>query len=370
MVNRNNLNMNKKVNNTHITFMVIVVMLLSNVGCTTRNNKRTEETFSNYHSAKNLVQTESYVKEFSDLGFSIETPCVLKDVSDQTEGDFIINYAGTTDENDEEKFTFYQVMATKLPVGYKDLSKEELNNMIDNLLKEAASKSESSKPIRFGYENYKGYEMTGHHNGYKQKGVIFSKDNFFVCLTVISNYNLDDKFSKLSNGFITLKKSTIDANETNSNKGKKASEIKQEYDVTSNLVYGYKIAAPCKLAKEQDYRYDYAYKGVIETANPDNAVVYMALIVDLPMNFSDMVESDQLQIKSNLMDYLRSKGKYEKITLKIKNIFAYNVSFREDGINYRECMILTDKLVIELIIAAKQNIGDKTFENFYTSLSK
>lgn len=361
MVNRNNLNMNKKVNNTHITFMVIVVMLLSNVGCTTRNNKRTEETFSDYHSAKNLVQTESYVKEFSDLGFSIETPCVLKDVSDQTEGDFIINYAGTTDENDEEKFTFYQVMATKLPVGYKDLSKEELNNMIDNLLKEAASKSESSKPIRFGYENYKGYEMTSHHNGYKQKGVIFSKENLFICLTVISNDRLDEKFNKFTNGFKTIKTIKSDNNTI---------ETEKSSGITNGLVYGYKINAPCKLAKEQDNRYDYAYKGVVETANPDNAVVYMALIVDLPTKFSEMIESDKAQIKSNLMEYLKSKGKYEKVTLNTTNIFAYNVSFREDGINYKECMILTEKLVIELIVAAKQNIDNKSFEEFYKSLSK
>ena len=205
MVNRNNLNMNKKVNNTHIIFMVIAVMLLSNVGCTTRNNKRTEETFSDFHSTNNVVQEESYVKEFPDLGFSIETPCPLKDVSEQSDGDFLVNYAGTTDENDDKKFAFYQVMATRLPVGYKDLSDEELDNMIDNLLKEATAKSESSKPIRFGYENYKGYEMTSHHNGYKQKGVIFSKENLFICLTVISNDRLDEKFNKFTNGFKRIK---------------------------------------------------------------------------------------------------------------------------------------------------------------------
>ncbi len=326
------------------------------------DNSNTNKNHSSYSTVKKpFIQEKKFVKEFPEHGFSIETPCPLKDVSEQSDGDFLVNYAGTTNENDEKKFAFYQVMVTRLPVGYNNLSASEREKMIDRLLEEATYKSESAKPIRFSYDNYKGYEMTSHHNGYKQKGVIFSKENLFICLTVISNDRLDEKFNKFTNGFKTIQ--TIKSNNN-------TIETEKSSGITNSLVYGYKINAPCKLLKEQDYRYDYAYKGVVETANPDNAVVYMALIVDLPMKFSEMIESDKAQIKSNLMEYLKSKGKYEKATLNTTNIFAYNVSFREDGINYKECMILTEKLVFELIVAAKQNIDNKSFEDFYKSLSK
>ena len=60
-------------------------------------------------------------------------------------------------------------------------------------------------PVLFGYEEYIGYVGECTHNGYKQKGVMFWKENYIICLTVISNDNLEEKFNKFTNSFKTIK---------------------------------------------------------------------------------------------------------------------------------------------------------------------
>ncbi len=81
----------------------------------------------------------------------------MKDVSAQASGDFLLNYGGVTDGNDPSRMTAYQLIVTLLPVGYKDIPKDELASKIDILIKSRMSSMKNVKPINFGYEGYKGY---------------------------------------------------------------------------------------------------------------------------------------------------------------------------------------------------------------------
>lgn len=144
---------------------------------------------------------------FSECGFAVKAPCLLEDVSQQSSGNFFINYAGFTDKENPDRITFYQVMVIRLPIGYKDLSKCELSSLVDGLMKKGIDEFSNSKSIRFSYDEYPGYAIECTTEGYAQKGVIFWKDNFIICLTVITNDGLNEKFNKFTNSFKSIKSS-------------------------------------------------------------------------------------------------------------------------------------------------------------------
>ena len=141
---------------------------------------------------------------FPEYGFSLDAPCEMKDVSAHSSGDFLINYGGVTDGDNPEKMAAYQLIVIRVPVGYKDLSKDEYEKMVDKALKMQAQKFKVFKPIRFSYDEYPGYACETTHNGYGQKGVYFVKENYIIALTVISNNNLEAKFNKFTNCFKSL----------------------------------------------------------------------------------------------------------------------------------------------------------------------
>ena len=80
-----------------------------------------------------------------------------------------------------------------------------------------------------------------------------------------------------------------------------------------------------------------------------------------------MIKSDQQQIKNNLLGYLRSKDSYTECRVGVKNHFAYKTSYTESGFKFKECMILTDKHVIELMMFSKNGISDTKFMEFVNS---
>ena len=141
---------------------------------------------------------------FPEYGFSLDAPCEMKDVSAHSSGDFLINYGGVTDGDNPEKMAAYQLIVIRVPVGYKDLSKDEYELMVDKALRMQAQKFKKYKPIRFSYDEYPGYACETTHNGYGQKGVYFVKENYIIALTVISNNNLEAKFNKFTNCFENL----------------------------------------------------------------------------------------------------------------------------------------------------------------------
>ncbi len=151
------------------------------------------------------LQAQSYTKSFPQYGFSITAPCKLSDVSAQSNGNFLVNYAGAENENDRSKFAFYQIMAFRLPAGALDYTQAQLNQIFKSFVEGTLLDGFAShKAIRLGYEGYTGYEVQTTANGYKQKGVYFLKGTYVIGLTVISNYNLDSRFNKFTNGFKSL----------------------------------------------------------------------------------------------------------------------------------------------------------------------
>ena len=152
-----------------------------------------------------MVYYQDYTKSFPQYGFSITAPCELEDVSSQSSGNFLLNLGGVTDGNDPAKMVAYQLALIRVPVGYKDLPKEEYERMMDNYLRSLGRSFRYWNHISFGYEGYNGYVGETTHNGYGQKGVMFVKDNLVIALTVITNNNLEQKFNKFTNGFKAIK---------------------------------------------------------------------------------------------------------------------------------------------------------------------
>ena len=282
----------------------------------------------------------------------------MEDLSAQVSGDFLLNYGGVTDAGDPKKMTAYQLVVTRLPIGYKDVDEKELKNKIDALIKSQMSSMKNVTPISFGYEGYKGYVGETTHNGMKQKGVIFSKDNYIIALMVIANDNLVAKFNKFTNGFKPIS----------------AKNTKQQVSVTDKSVqrlsFGYSIEAPCILKQYPSPEVDYSYSGAINPDNQDEAIVYKIQVSQLPMALSNMITSDRNQIMKNLIDFLKSKGAYSACSVNVNNIFAYKIGYKENGFMIKECMILTENHIIELMIFSKQGVSENQFLKFVNSLKK
>lgn len=282
----------------------------------------------------------------------------MEDVSAHASGDFLLNYGGVTDADNPKKMTAYQLIVTRLPIGYKDINEKQLTNEIDVLIKSRMSSMKNVTPINFGYEGYKGYVGETSRNGMKQKGVIFSKDNYIIALTVLTNDNLVAKFNKYTNGF-----KTVSANN-------KKQQVSGADKSVQRLSFGYSVEAPCILKPYPSQEVDYSYSGAINPDNQDKAIVYKIQVSQLPMALSDMISSDRNQIKKNLIDYLKSKGTYSACTVNVNSTFAYKIEYKESGFLIKECMILTEKHIIELMIFSKQGVSENKFLKFVNSLKK
>ena len=155
---------------------------------------------------QSAVETDSeFTKSFPEYGFSITAPCQLEDVSAHSSGDFLLNLGGVTNENDMQKMAAYQFIVTRLPIGYKNLSKAELSRRIDNMLRQQTSRFNNVEPIRVGYEEFPGYVGYTQHQGLQQKGMMFAVNNYIIAMTVMTNNDLEAKFNKFSNGFKIIK---------------------------------------------------------------------------------------------------------------------------------------------------------------------
>ena len=184
---------------------LILVIMVCLCGLSSSYENRITPERNNHTDQKVAGLKQDYTKSFPQYGFSITAPCVLEDVSSQSSGNFLLNLGGITDGNDPAKMAAYQLALIRVPVGYRDLPKEEYERMMDNYLKSLGRAFKYWNHIRFGYEGYNGYVGETTKNGYRQKGVMFIKDNLVIALTVITNNNLEQKFNKFTNGFRTLK---------------------------------------------------------------------------------------------------------------------------------------------------------------------
>ena len=341
---------NKNLINSFIVVMIILSICSCNQSNTTHSvNEADTETTSS---------SESYWElDFSDYGFILKAPCQMEDVSAQASGDFLLNYGGVTNAGDPKKMTAYQLVVTRLPIGYKDVDEDELKNKIDGLIKSQMSSMKNVAPISFGYEGYKGYVGETSHNGMKQKGVIFSKDNYIIALTVITNDNIVTKFNKYTNGFKSVPI-------------KNTQQVSIADKSVQYLSFGYSIEAPCFLKQYPSQDVDFSYSGAINPDNQDKAIVYKIQVNQLPKALSYMNSSDRNQIKKNLINYLESKGTYSACTVNVNNSFAYKTEYKENGFLIKECMILSENHIIELMIFSKQGVSEDQFLKFVNSLKK
>lgn len=158
-----------------------------------------------YEDSYAVTNDSEYTESFPEYGFSITAPCRLNDVSAHSHGDFLLNLGGITDENNRAKMAAYQFIITRLPVGYKNLSKTDLSKKVDEMLQQQTSQFKNSEPIKVGYEELPGYVGYTVHNGLQQKGMMFAYNNYIITMTVMTNNDLEAKFNKFSNGFKIIK---------------------------------------------------------------------------------------------------------------------------------------------------------------------
>lgn len=189
-----------------ILFLLLGFVVLSVSNTTSISSNDTYSTLDSVPaSVSNQIDDNAYKIEYPEYGFYLKSPCTMKDVSNHSSGDFLINIGGITDGNDPVKMAAYQMIVTLVPVGYLDLPEKEYKQTVMELLKKQAQRYKSYKQISFGYEGYPGVVVETEKDGYEQKGAIFVKDNLVIALTVISNNNLNSKFNNFTNGFKSMK---------------------------------------------------------------------------------------------------------------------------------------------------------------------
>lgn len=184
---------------------------------------------------------------------------------------------------------------------------------------------------------------------------MFWKDNFIICLTVITNDELDKKFNKFTNSFKDIELTNINAKSS------------QEISMQPIKEIGYSLYIPCDLRKAEMQGFDIYYDGAINGESQEKAIVYKIMANKLPLPFSKMNAYDKKTIKQNLINYLRSKGNYKKWEAPISSHFAYIANSTEQGFKMKEALILDDDMVIELVMFSKLNI-DTEFKDFINSI--
>ncbi|WP_165042603.1 hypothetical protein [Dysgonomonas sp. ZJ709] len=122
---------------------------------------------------------------------------------------------------------------------------------------------------------------------------------------------------------------------------------------------------PCNFIQGKQAGYEYYYSGAINEKDIDNAIVYKIMANTLPMNFSSMIESDKNTIKSNLLNWAKSKGTPQQIQ---GNNYIYGLTFKyqEQGFNIKQAVILTEKYVYEFMVFSKLSVDN----DFYSFLEK
>lgn len=75
-----------------------------------------------------MKKTKCLLKTFNDVGFSVSTPCKLEDVSSKYSGDFVINYGGVENPNNDNDMAAYQVVVTNFLLTINVYLKLSLSN--------------------------------------------------------------------------------------------------------------------------------------------------------------------------------------------------------------------------------------------------
>jgi hypothetical protein len=331
----------------------------SNQGILTKDSVATS---TNEYTANNIRKFKEYgYQVFEEYGFVIKAPCMLKDVSEQVGGDFVLNCGGIENENNPFKTVFYQLMLSKLPVGYRDIPENEMKSKVDAKLKASMKQFKNVKAISFGNESYPGYVGDTSFNGYKQKGLMFFKENYIFALTIITNNDLESKFNQFTNSLKFI---------NNLNVQPKTDDIQAKTDDIQEQILspiGISVVAPCQMNVGQKKDCDYYYSGAINGNDKDKAIVYKIFVTQLPQTYSSMLNSDKKTIKNNLINYAKGKGNYKSLKLKINWNIGYKITYNEQGYQTKEGMILTDRFLYEFIVFSKKDIENE-FNDFLRNI--
>jgi len=136
---------------------------------------------------------------FSQQRVAVKAPVLLQDVSRQASGDFALNYGGVEDEN-KPTMAFYQFMVSDLPAGYRDYTESQLQEIMGDMIKSMTSSFTNVKKVYVGEEGCIGYVGDTQTQGYKQRGLVFYRKGHTYAVTVITNYQLEQRFNKFTNG--------------------------------------------------------------------------------------------------------------------------------------------------------------------------
>ena len=227
-------------------FIIACILLF----CSCHNAKSGEKKYTSQTSSVTVSSDiEDEYQYFPQCGFALQAPCLLEDVSQQSTGDFDLNYGGVTDENNPDKLTAYQVMAYRLPAGQRDMSKAELSSFVDEMMKKSLSGFSNSKAIYFGYEEYPGYVMECTTKGFAQKGIMFWKDEYIICLTVITNDNLESKFNLFTNSFEDINTIPPKSDKGNDSKVVHNSKLSKQF---SNKYFSIKYPSSWQIVQEEN----------------------------------------------------------------------------------------------------------------------
>lgn len=207
------------------------IILLSTfvIGCVNQNPNKQISTSPNSEEIDNPEKAE-FTETFDKLGFSITTPCKLNDVTSQSSGNFIINYGGIEDENDDSRIAFYQVIVTKLTNENKQLPDKTHYDFIDKSIRKAISNFTNVEKVNFYNDQYIGYIGYSTHNGLNQKSLMFCKNEYIIALTIMTNYNLEERFDKFINSFNVLSQKRNVRDNVSNKSNEATSNLPQKYN--------------------------------------------------------------------------------------------------------------------------------------------
>lgn len=88
---------------------VVLTTLFCLTSCISDTDTNSYEEDEVYNTAFNRVEN-LYETDFPAYGFSVMAPCLLKDVSDEVYGKYLVNYGGILNEYNPQKMVAYQVL--------------------------------------------------------------------------------------------------------------------------------------------------------------------------------------------------------------------------------------------------------------------
>lgn len=322
-------------------------------------NKINIEKLSNEQITKDISYYKSKDYQiFSDYGFVIKAPCVLKDISMQSQGDFALNYGGIFNEDNPSKLVAYQLTIVQLPASYLHMSLSE-QNRVKEKLESQIQKIGIFKEVKVGHEAYDGYLVESTKDSYKLKGEMFIKDDLIFGLTIITNDDIESKFNSYTNSLKFFEDDNISILNTKED----IVEIEKLELPNTGLTI---MNPPCQFTKRNQTGHDFYYDGAINGNDKANAKVYKIMGNKLPMQYSNMILSDKEAIKKNLWNWANSKGKPQKMNNNC--IYGLTFNYKEKGFNIEQAIILTDQYVYEIMIMSQLNITGE-LKKFLNNLS-